>query len=458
MLLLVLFACDNTAVPSDTGELTGDTGDCEQSLFYLDADGDGFGDDDTLDSACLPPQGSVSIGGDCDDASVDAYPGGWELCDGLDQDCDDVVDEDALDSATWYLDADGDGWGDPESGEEGLCESPGADRVLQGQDCDDTDPAVHPDAIEICDGVDNDCEELTPEAGMAHFVSGLGVETDYSARLRGTGGVHTEVLAQDGVLSICTGTWPLSLRVRANVDIVGIGSVTLDPDGQSAGLILRQDGLVFSASNLEIRDGEGVGVILGEFTAGGGIECSGQSAMHLEQVLVRDSQAGVGAGMWVDGCTVTADALELRDNQAGYYGGGVALTGGSLSVVQGAVHDNAADYGGGLAIVGYTQEAAATLESTLVQDNVAKTLGGGAVVEDASLHCTGSSGEVVGFLGNNSENEGGGVYMASGSSLTSQDCDWGSGASANKPEDVSSDPEKDYSNNEDFECDEEGCL
>ena len=121
-----------------------------------------------------------------------------------------------------------------------------------------------PDAIEVCDGVDNDCEELTPEAGMALFVSGLGVETDYSARLRGTGGVHTEVLAQDGVLSICTGTWPLSLRVRANVDIVGIGSVTLDPDGQSAGLILRQDGLIFSASNLEIQDGEGVGVILGE--------------------------------------------------------------------------------------------------------------------------------------------------------------------------------------------------
>ena len=456
MLLLLLFACDPD--PVDTGEpVIQDTGECEEQVFYLDADGDSFGDPDQAQSACTQPEGWVAQGGDCDDDSVDAYPGAYELCDGQDQDCDAVVDEDALDSATWYLDADGDGWGDPESGQVGLCDSPGADQVLQADDCDDADPAIHPGATEVCDGLDNDCDAESSESGMARFVSAEGVESDYSARLRGSGGVHTEVLAQDGVLSICAGTWPLSLRARANVDIVGIGAVTLDPDDQTAGLILRQDGLSVSATNLQIRDGAGVGVVLAEFTAGGGIECSGQSSLRLDQVLVRDSQAGVGGGLWIQGCTVTATDLELRDNQASYYGGGLAVSGGTLSLVDSSVHDNSADLGGGLAIIGHSESASASLESSTVQDNIAKLLGGGAILEDASLTCTGSTGEVVGFLGN-SAGEGGGVYMASGSTLTSQDCDWGSGTSANLPEDVSSAPEQDYSDNEDFECDEEGCL
>ena len=455
MLLLLLLACD--PAPVDTGEpIVEDTGDCEEQEVYQDLDGDGYGDDTTLAGACTPAEGWVTQGGDCDDTSIDAYPGAYELCDGLDQDCDEAVDEEALDGGTWYLDADADGWGDPETGLEGLCESPGADRVLQAQDCDDSDPAIHPGATEVCDGLDNDCSAESSEAGMARFVATSGVESDYSERLRGSGGVHTEVLTQDGVLSICSGTWPLSLRVRANLDIVGIGSVTLDPDAQSAALIVRQDGLSVSASNLEIRDGVGVGVVLSEFTAGGGIECSGESALHLEQVVVRDSQAGVGAGVWVDGCALTATELEIKDNQASYYGGGLALSGGSLSLVDSSVHDNAAELGAGLAIVGYSESASATLESTLVQDNTAKLLGGGAIVEDASLSCSGGAGEVVGFLGN-SAGEGGGVYMASGSTLVSQDCDWGSGASANLPEDVSSAPDVDYAGNETFECDEEGC-
>lgn len=49
---------------------------------------------------------------DCDDHHASVHPDASELCDGLDNDCDNTVDEDASDAPMWFVDADGDGWGD----------------------------------------------------------------------------------------------------------------------------------------------------------------------------------------------------------------------------------------------------------------------------------------------------------------------------------------------------------
>lgn len=56
---------------------------------------------------------------------------------------------------TWYLDADGDGFGGAETVE--ACEAP-AGATAEFLDCDDQDPSIHPDADEVCDGVDQDCD------------------------------------------------------------------------------------------------------------------------------------------------------------------------------------------------------------------------------------------------------------------------------------------------------------
>ena len=84
-----------------------------------------------------------------------------EMCDGVDNDCDGLTDDDddSLDSSTtstWYLDADGDGYG-LSSDSMSTCEAPSG-YVADDTDCDDGDAMINPIASEMCDGVDNDCD------------------------------------------------------------------------------------------------------------------------------------------------------------------------------------------------------------------------------------------------------------------------------------------------------------
>jgi hypothetical protein len=126
------------------------------STWFLDADGDGYGD--TLQSVegCGAPSGYVANDTDCDDGDDAIHPGADEYCNDQDDDCDGEWDEDALDADSWYADEDGDGYGaddDPVAS----CEQPD-DRVAEGGDCDDGDDAIHPGADEYCDEIDNDCD------------------------------------------------------------------------------------------------------------------------------------------------------------------------------------------------------------------------------------------------------------------------------------------------------------
>lgn len=114
-----------------------DEGRC-QTLCDMNGDADGDGHD------------AIDCGGDdCDDADANRFPGNAELCDGHDEDCDPTT----LGSDG---DADADGHWRPE------CCNPEADGSNRcGDDCDDTEPTVNPEALEVCDGnVDNDCNGL----------------------------------------------------------------------------------------------------------------------------------------------------------------------------------------------------------------------------------------------------------------------------------------------------------
>lgn len=97
---------------------------------------------------------------DCDDGRADINPEAEEHCDGKDNNCDGVVDDDATDPATWYADADGDGVGGI-TGAVG-CVAPSGYVSITG-DCDDQNVLIFPGNPEVCDGLDNDCNKTVDD-------------------------------------------------------------------------------------------------------------------------------------------------------------------------------------------------------------------------------------------------------------------------------------------------------
>lgn len=145
--------CDDTdanANPASPEVCNGSDDDCDGSIdeglaatVYVDADGDGAGAGAPF-SGC-PGTGFAPSGGDCDDASPSVRPGAAEACNGVDDDCDGMLDAPGEDN-------DGDGHAPPSCG---------------GGDCNDANAAIHPSAIEVCDFVDDDCDPTTRADGDA---------------------------------------------------------------------------------------------------------------------------------------------------------------------------------------------------------------------------------------------------------------------------------------------------
>lgn len=136
------------------------------NTFYADTDGDTYGDPNNSTTACAAPPGYVGDNTDCDDTNSDVHPGASESCNGIDDNCDGVID-DGLDANTFYLDGDGDTYGDPNNSITACAAPPGY--VGNSGDCDDSNSTINPDATEVCDGVDNDCDTETDDGVLTTF-------------------------------------------------------------------------------------------------------------------------------------------------------------------------------------------------------------------------------------------------------------------------------------------------
>jgi Putative metal-binding motif/Secretion system C-terminal sorting domain len=144
--------------------------------YFIDADNDGYGTDDSF-VFCeqTPPAGFADTTGDCNDTDPAVNPGAPELCDGTDNNCNNAVDEGLL-LYEYYVDADHDGFGSDVSLL--FCEqTPPAGYSVTSGDCDDAAPAVHPGASELCDGIDNNCNNAIDD-GLAFYTYYVDADDD----------------------------------------------------------------------------------------------------------------------------------------------------------------------------------------------------------------------------------------------------------------------------------------
>lgn len=196
-LLALLTACSTNTTKSTEVSCAGGASPTD---WHADADGDGYGDPEIIQASCTRPEGFVGNNLDCDDTSVKFHPGAAEtdctdpndyncdgsvafddadgdgapacrdcddsdatrspdideLCDGIDNDCNGVIDYPALDAATWSIDYDGDGFGrEDDSFQIEACDAPDG-FVDNADDCDDTDANDFPGAYQVYVDADMD--------------------------------------------------------------------------------------------------------------------------------------------------------------------------------------------------------------------------------------------------------------------------------------------------------------
>jgi len=472
------FDCDDTDAgvnPSESEHCDGVDEDCDGRAdedpvdgptWYLDADGDGYGDATARSTDCVQPPGYVADGTDCDDGRRTANPGADEHCDGTDDDCDGAVDEaSAVDADTWYRDLDRDGFGDPGFSVT-ACSAP-AGYVGLGTDCDDGAATIYPGATERCDGIDQDCDGASDNDRVVTFVSGSTV-TDLTATFRlgtvSSPAAHT--VSSSGILTFCGGTYWARLTLSASpVEVrgfYGADATVLSAAGTGRVISAGAAALDVTLDGLELQDGANAAGQGGAFWSG-----TAGLALEVDGCRFLSNAASQGAGLAVDQADVTLASCEFSLNEASSAGGAVFATDSAVEVYDTTFDGNEAVYGGAL----YLDGGSLLLDGSLVQDNFARHASGSGTYdpEGAGLYATGGAAVActalatasAGFVSNTSLGLGGGAALDTGTTLTSDLCDWGADGTSddNSPADLHQavSGSFDFGDAASFACSDLGC-
>ncbi|MFT6159912.1 MAG: parallel beta-helix repeat protein [bacterium] len=224
--------CDNRDNNCD-GDSDEDAVDA--STFFVDNDRDDFGSDETI-LACSRPSDGANVQGDCDDERSDVNPDEDEVCDAVDNNCNGTIDLDTPDIPSWYVDADGDTWGESGTGIPACVAFD--DRVSLAGDCDDASSPTNPGQSEIDgDGVDNDCDG---QVDVPTVVSGQVIESSLTwGYADSPAPFDTELIEVDGNILISSG---------ATLDIAPCTQISF-----AAGRALQVDGELIARGTEDCR-------------------------------------------------------------------------------------------------------------------------------------------------------------------------------------------------------------
>lgn len=421
-------------------------------LVYWDRDGDGFGAEEAY--VCTLSQGYTENAEDCDDSNPDISPQALEICNEIDDNCDDIIDDDAIDQLIWFRDMDEDGFGNVYDTKESCVVPVGY--VEEGSDCNDGNALVHPEAQEICNYIDDDCDTLFDDAdedidwttGTVFYLDsdgdGFGIEENTLQRCAipigyaevsqdcndGDASIHplaTEVCdgidndcstetVEDGLITVsiggavsnvsmaqtyvvaqpqeiyfCSGTHSVSIISDSDLTIQGIGSVELSP---LLNYVVEQEEGSFIAKDVHIH---------------GSVLLNDSSSTWEHVSLTSTSQTA----LQIEGGSLQAQSLSITGSV-----GGLSILQGDASLEDSIVEGTTENAGI------YAVESTVALIDSVVQNNIA----GGVQLQNSDMTCVGQSSANYGLL----YNESFGLSMDNTSTFIATTCD----VLENSPQDI----------------------
>jgi len=288
------------------------------------------------------------------------------------------------------------------------------DGVVAAQDCNDEDDTVFPGALELCDGIDNNCDGIMDE-NSASFEDAAGVR-DVSNLFTGTTALPARItFPTAGKLRLCgASTYFAAITVVKNLEIVGTGAETsiLDGAGKVRVITTETQGTTTSLRDVRLTNGNS--------TTGGALYCADTTVDVRDVVISNNRASGRGAGAALDRCTSNFNRVTIRDN-AGANGAGLSALSGTATLTNVTLTKNAASTVGGA--LSSTTGALVNLIDSLVLENSSGNGQGGGVFLDGTVSCNNTTFN---------KNTGNGVFLTgNAATFTSTLCSFGTVAAAN---------------------------